>query len=81
MTPEELRARALRAAEVLNTMGWAFDELIQDEQNAWLTAKTVEEREEHYHAARAVGALAGRLSSIVNAQLAQEKIDERRADR
>jgi len=81
VTPEEKRLRALRAAEVLETMAWAFEELIQDEQNAWLQAKTPEEREEHFHAARAVGALAGRLSSIINAHQAQEKLDERRAER
>ena len=81
MTPDEKRARALRAAEVLNTMDWAFDELIQEQQNKWLRAKTPEEREEHHRIARATGELAGHLQSIVNAQQAQEKLDERRGDR
>lgn len=81
MTPEELRARALRAAEVLSAMGWAFEELIQEQQNRWLRAKTPEEREEHHRIARATGELAGHLQGIVNNYQAQEKLDERRADR
>ncbi len=81
MTPDERRARALRAAEVLSSMGWAFEELIQEQQNKWLRATTPEAREEHHRIARATGELAGHLASIVNAQQAQEKLDERRGER
>lgn len=81
MTPEEKRARALRAAEVLASMDWVFEELIQEQQNRWLRAKSPDEREEHHRIARATGELAGHLHSIVNAYQAQEKLDERRGDR
>ena len=81
MTPEERRARANRAAEVLASMGWAFEELIQEQQNRWLRASTPDDREQHYRIARATGELAGHLQSIVSAYQAQEKLDERRGDR
>lgn len=81
MTPEEQRARALRAAEVLASMDWVFEELIQEQQNRWLRATSFEAREEHHRIARATGELAGHLQSIVNNYKAQEKLDERRGDR
>lgn len=81
MTPDEKRARALRAAEVLTAMGWVFDELVQEQQNKWLRATTPEAREEHHRIARATGELAGHLASIVNQHQAQEKLDERRGER
>jgi hypothetical protein len=81
LTPEEKKARAMRAAEVLNSSSWAFDELVAQEQGAWLGAATVEKREEHHRNATAAIALKAHLMAIVSAQQGQEKIDERREQR
>lgn len=81
LTSEERKARARRAAELLEGASWAFDELRAACQRDWLAAKTPEEREELHQRATATLTLKGHLMSIVNAQQGQEKIDERRADR
>lgn len=81
MTPEEAKARARRAAEILDTCTWAIDELVVQSQRDWITATSVEAREEHHGDAKAALRLKAHLMSIVNQQQAQEAIDERRADR
>lgn len=78
LTPEELRARALRAAELLNGASWAIDELVKAEQLRWLSLPTADEREDAHRNATAALGLKAHLLAIVNAQQGQEALDARR---
>ena len=81
MTREEMAQRARRAREVLEGASWVFDELVAQAQRDWLQASTLAAREECHARSLAALSLKGHLMSIVNNQEAQEKLDERRADR
>lgn len=85
MTPEELKARARRAEELLNGASWVFDEVVTQAQREWLeTGERIDgeaRREELFRRAQAALTLKGHLLSIVNQQTGQEMLDERRGER
>lgn len=85
MTREEMAQRARRAREVLDGASWVFDEVVAQAQRDWLEADDPHEgmtrREELFRRANAALRIKAHLMTIVNAQEAQEKLDERRERR
>lgn len=80
---EERRLRALRAREVLNGAGWAFDEHISDLTRELLGTgpADADKRELIYHQIDAAAQIKGRLARIIELQEAEEAKNERRERR
>lgn len=77
---EERRARAVRARELLEGAGWAFNELISEQNRQLLDTKPEEavRREDLFRVIRATADLKGLLIQIVDTQVAAERAHERR---
>lgn len=80
LDPEERRARAARARELLDGAGWAFNELISEQNRQLLDSKPEEtdRREDLFRVIRATADLKGLLIQIVETQVAEERAHERR---
>lgn len=77
---DERKRRAIRAREVLDGAGWAFDEFISTMNQEWLGTSPADtaKREQLYHQIDAAAQLKGHLMRIVEEQAAKDKLDERR---
>lgn len=80
MDLEEKRSRALRAAEIIQEAGWAFDEYVAAQQAKWMNSKPdeQEERETAYHRIQAVLEIKLGLAAIINTYQGDQVINERR---
>lgn len=83
MDLEEKRQRAMRAAEVINEAGWAFDEYVAAQQTKWMNSKPEEqgERETAYHRAQAALEIKLGLAAIINTYQGEQVLNERREQR
>lgn len=77
---EAKRARALRAAELLDGAGWLFDELISDRTRELLATDIDEpaKRERIFHEIQATAELKALLDRILQQHQAEQTLDERR---
>ena len=81
LDPDEKRQRALRAAEVLGSAGWVFDEVISALTQEMLgrdAPHEKEKREELFQQIKATAHLKGHLQFIVKQKAAEEAIHERK---
>lgn len=76
---DELRARTRRAAEVLESCGWLFDEYISDKTREMLDTKTGESdvRDHCYLMIQAAADLKGHLQRIVQEQQLEDERQKR----
>lgn len=77
---DELRARAMRAADVLNGASWVFDEYVSDKAREFIhtDAKDAEKREILHHRINAAMELKQDLLQIIANQQAEETANARK---
>jgi hypothetical protein len=78
LDPEQRRARAIRARDLLESASWLFDEYIAEQARDWLSSSAPEAREIRHARATVAAELKAHLLSIVDRQLAEERQNERR---
>ncbi len=77
LTSEEAQQRIRRAAEVLEGVGWLFDEHISSMTEIMLDTEDMCERDRLYRSIRAAAELKARLVQIVNSKALEDKKNER----